>query len=51
MIGGNYLEIRKPEIGDKVPSQEEQEILNAELIHGIRYGSYELVKLGKCSLI
>ena len=30
---------------DKRPTPQEQEILNAELIHGIREGSYEIVKL------
>ena len=33
------------EDAEKRPTQEEQQILNAELIHGIRSGSYEIVKL------
>jgi len=33
------------------PSAEEQEVLNAELIHGMRFGSYEVVKLEGWSIL
>ena len=45
--GGNHIEVRQEtlETPRVMPSQEEQEILNAELIFGIREGCYQLAKL------
>ena len=45
--GGSYVTQREVDLenAEKKPSQEEQQILNAELIHGIRFGCYEVVKL------
>ena len=42
--GGAQVENRNPN-DSKTQTQEEQEILNAELIHAIREGCYTLAKL------
>ena len=45
--GGSHIEVQKEtvESAEEKPSSQEQEFLDAELLNGIRYGCYGLVKL------